>query len=464
MSNNPPLLGGGAGSEISFSTLRDFYSDTNPVSLSEFTRGGSLVASTFSGASTATTSTGSGTKNDFTITQANQTVYTGNPGSFVTRESASTTAANTPIATTPYTVNAGDSVIAIFGIAQSDFGDDPNNPGSPNIQVVAGFTLSLNGGSATTLGATTFYYKGPAFQSGHLSHILSYRGSLSAGTTITLATTSGNHSGSVSLATARVSPSTQYDTTFTNNNSTGDTYTLANSSTRIGSNSQVYAAGASRLVADNSSSNQWTIAYDNVTGSGSGTAGDIAVTVTGQDDAGTETNTAVAGQTASATAPSLSGISFVSVVGIAQDPNDENPPTVRLKRNGTTVATHNEGTGSSAFVTYTGTINSGDVFTAQGGDQSNVVTINYTTPSRSIVFQNNGSSSLTIGSNSTGGARTIAAGASSTVQTGGSTNNQDWQVHFDTSSGNCNVGIPATISSGNPCNMDLFNTVTTPVG
>ena len=137
---------------------------------------------------------------------------------------------------------------------------------------------------------------------------------------------------------------------------------------------------------------------------------------------------------------------------------------VTLKRNGTTVAQFRAGSGLGSGVTYTGTINSGDVFTAQGGDSSNIVTINYTTPSRSIVFQNNGSTSLTLGSSSTGGARTIAASASSTVQTGGSTNNADWQVHFDTSSGNCNVGIPATISSGNPCNIDLFNTVTTPVG
>jgi len=463
MSNNPPLLGGGAGSEISFSTLRDFYGDTNPVSLSEFTRGGSLVASTFAGASTVTTSTGSSTKNDFVITQTSETVYTGNPGSFATRESDGTTNANT-VVTLTYTVNAGDSAISTFGGAFSDFGDDPGNPGSPNIQAIAGFQISINGGSPTSIGNTTLYWKGPAFQNGHNPSILSYYSSFSAGDVVTMTTTSGNHSGSVSLASSRVSPSSQYDTTFKNNNSTGDTYTLASSSTRIGSNSQVYAAQASRLVADNSTSNQWTIAYDNVTGSGSGTAGDIAVTVTSQADAGTETNTAGAQQTASATAPSLSGISFVSVVGIAADPNDDNPPTVRLKRNGTIVATHNEGTGSSAFVTYTGTINSGDVFTAQGGDQSNVVTINYTTPSRSIVFQNNGSSSLTIGSNSTGGARSIAAGASSTVQTGGSTNNEDWQVHFDTSSGNCNVGIPATISSGNPCNMDLFNTVTTPVG
>jgi len=457
MSNNPPLLGAGAGTEISFSTLRDFYGDTNPVSLSEFARGGSLVDSTFAGASTATTATGSGTKNDFAISQTTYTVYTGSPGSFVVRENDGTTTAYQGVSVT-YTVRAGDSVIYLAGNGQTDFGGDNN------IQIVSGFQQTVNGGSSTSYGGSSFQWKGPAWQSSHFPYLLSYQGGFSAGDTITLTATAGNYSGAVSVTTARVSASSEYDITFTNNNSTGDTYTLTSNSTRIGSNSQVYAGGASRLVKDNSTSNQWTIAYDNVTGSGSGTAGDIAVTVTSQADAGTETASVGGQTTASATAPSLSGISFVSVVGIAQDPNDDDPPTVVLKRNGTTVATHNPGTGSSAFVTYTGTINSGDVFTAQGGDQSNVVTINYTTPSRSITFKNNGSSSLTLGSNSTGGARTIAAGVTETVQTGGSTNNADWQVHFDTSSGNCNVGIPATISSGNPVNMDLFNTVTTPVG
>ena len=281
MSNNPPLLGGGAGSEISFSTLRDFYSDTNPVSLSEFTRGGSLVASTFSGASTVTTSTGSSTKNDFAITQTNATVYTGNPGSFVTRESDATSDANT-VVTLTYTVNAGDSAISTTGAAFSNFGDD-------NDQVIAGFQISVNGGSPTTIGGTTLYWKGPAFQNGHNPSILSYYSSFSAGDVVTMTTTSGNLSASVSLSSSRVSPSTIYDTTFQNNSSVS-TYTLTTTSTRIGSNSQVYAAQASRLVADDSTSNQWTIAYDNVTGSGSGNAGDIAVTVTSQADAGTETH------------------------------------------------------------------------------------------------------------------------------------------------------------------------------
>jgi len=456
MSNNPPLLGAGAGTEISFSTLRDFYGDTNPVSLSEFTRGGSLVASTFAGASTATTTTGSGTKNDFAIAQTTHTVYTGSPGSFVQRANDSTSTAYQGVSLT-YTVAAGDSVIYVGGAGYTDFSGDNN------IQVVNGFQLSVNGGSSTSYGGSFFYFKGPAWQNGHHPSILLYQGSFSAGNTISMTTTAGGYSGFVTLYSSRVAASSEYDITFTNNNSTGDTYTLTSNSTRIGSNSQVYAAGASRLVKDNSTSNQWTIAYDNVTGSGSGTAGDIAVTVTSQADAGTVTHNGGNG-IASATAPSLSGISFVSVVGSANNSNDDSTPVVRLKRNGTLVASFRAGSGAGSGVTYTGTINSGDVFTAQGGDQSNIVTINYTTPSRSITFKNNGSSSLTLGSNSTGGARTIAAGVTATVQTGGSTNNEDWQVHFDTSSGDCNVGIPATISSGNPCNMDLFNTVTTPVG
>ena len=459
MSNNPPLLGAGAGTEISFSTLRDFYGDTNPVSLSEFTRGGSLVASTFAGASTATTTTGSGTKNDFAIAQTTHTVYTGSPGSFSVRENDATSTAYQGVSLT-YTVAAGDSVIYIGGGGYTDFGSD--QPGD-NVQPVNGFQLSKNGGSSTSYGASFFYFYGPAWQSGHHPSILQYNGSFNAGDTISVTSTAGGYSGFVTLYSSRVAASSEYDITFTNNNSTGDTYTLTSNSTRIGSNSQVYAAGDSRLVKDNNTSNQWTIAYDNVTGSGSGTAGDIAVTVTSQNDAGfVQQNMGSAA--ASATAPSLSGISFVNVVGSANDSNDNNTPMVRLKRNGTLVASFRAGSGSGSSVTYTGTINSGDVFTAQGGDQSNIVRINYTTPSRSIVFQNNGSSSLTLGSNSTGGARTIAASASSTVQTGGSTNNADWQVHFDTSSGDCNVGIPATISSGNPVNMDVFNTVTTPVG
>ena len=52
-------VNGGAGNPISFSELRDFYGDdpNQPVSLSEYNRGGDLVPQTFAGSQTVTQNT-----------------------------------------------------------------------------------------------------------------------------------------------------------------------------------------------------------------------------------------------------------------------------------------------------------------------------------------------------------------------------------------------------------------------
>ena len=170
--------------------------------------------------------------------------------------------------------------------------------------------------------------------------------------------------------------------------------------------------------------------------------------------------------TATVTAPS-SAFSYVNVTltSTNQDPEGNQNVTATITRNGTSVATAFS-TEGSATATYTGTIAANDVFTGSGASNSgnNALTINFKNPDKVITYQNNGSSSITLGSSSTGGARTIAAGATATVQAGGSTNNESWAVHFNTGSGDCNVGIPTTIGAGNPVNLDLFNTVTTPIG
>ena len=452
-------VGGGTGNTISFSEIRDFYGDTNPVVFSDFNRRTSndgLVDATFAGASTATTTNGPSTKNDFGITQTSQTVYTsGQPSSLITRAEDTSTTDNQQVQVT-YTVLASDAVISLVGGGlDNQGGDDP-----PEYVHSWNSTGVYNSGSIA--GGNFRYLKGPAYQTGDFSNLTFATPSPISTGNLTMTSSSGTNSGSVRVQSARRTGTTEYDITFTNNNSTGDTYTLASSSTGHSTKS-VYAAGDSQKVKDDSTSNQWTIAYDNVTGSGSGTAGDIGVTVTSQNDAGSVSANGGNG-TGSIVAPSLSGISFVSVVGTAQNSNDDSTPMITLKRNNITVDTFRASSGVASTVTYTQAINSNDTFTAQGGDQSNVVTINYTTPSRRIVFQNNGSSSLTIGSNSTGGAKTIAAGNSADAQPGGSTNNASWAVYFDTSSGSCNVGIPTTISSGNSANLNLFNTVTTPIG
>ena len=78
-------VNGGAGNAISFSEIQAFYGGSNPISISEYNRGGSLVPASFAGASTATTANGAGTKNDFGITQTSQTVYTGSLSSVTPR-------------------------------------------------------------------------------------------------------------------------------------------------------------------------------------------------------------------------------------------------------------------------------------------------------------------------------------------------------------------------------------------
>ena len=466
MSNNPPLVGAGAGTELSFSTIRDFYGDTNPVSLSEFNRGGSLVSSSFAGASTATTTTGSGTKNDMIITQTSSTVYTGTPQSFVKRVEQGTGLPNTQISVT-YTVNAGDSVIYLAGFAFTTYGGDDQ------ASVSGGFQYTKNNGSAYSYAGGAYQFKGPAWQTGHHPSLLSYQGNFDTDDVIVITLTSGfnaSPTGNVYVSTSRVNPSSVYSTTFQNNSSVS-TYTLASSSTRIGSNSQVYAPQASRAVGTNLTSNQWTIAYDNVSGSGSGNAGDLVVTVTGQTDTRTVSTGFVSGQNSICTLQvptNIPNLTFVSATGGVSEPNNDGNSGCSLYLGNQIVATgfSQESSGSSA--TYTGSASPGDTFQIVGGQTGRSLSITFTTPSRRIVFRNDGSSSITIGSASTGGAKTIAAGNSTTAQaagaSGGYTNNQSWQVYFDTSSGDSNIGIPATISSGNPVNIDLFNTVTTPVG
>lgn len=441
-------VGTGSGNSISFSTIRDFYGDTNPVSLSEFNRSSNnsgLVDSTFVGASTATTGTSSQTVDDFAVT------VTEVDGNLVELTNSGPNQANAP-----FPINASSGSLTLL------------NTTSFVSVVVSGngnATYFINGSEIGevevefTQGGAGFIIKGPQFNTGDRAST-SVNTVFSAGDVFSFSC-NGCSTGTNTHGVRAV----EFDITFQNNSSTGDTYNLTSNSTG-GSSKTAYAPGDSFLAQNNGSSNQFLLAYDNVTGSGSGTAGDIGVTVaSGSGIAASTTHNGGSG-TATVTAPS--GVhSYVSVTSQAR--NSEGEPnsnvTGKIFRNGVEVASVFS---TEGFVTpsYTGTIVAGDVFTATGSNTGdvNIITINFKNPDKVITYQNNGSSSITLGSSSTGGARTIAASASATVQQGGSTNNESWAVHFNTGSGDCNVGIPTTIGVGNPVNMDLFNTVTTPVG
>ena len=126
---------------------------------------------------------------------------------------------------------------------------------------------------------------------------------------------------------------------------------------------------------------------------------------------------------------------------------------------------------SGTFGSVSQTLAAGDVINfltvSNTAKNLNAVRVRRRAQQFSTVFTNSsGSKSYTLEGGTgktTGGAATLSPSGTRSVQTTGSSN-MDWAVHFDTSSGDCNVGIPTTIGVGNPVNMDLFNTVTTPVG
>ena len=429
-------IGDGAGTSISFSQIQAFYGGVSPISISEYARGGDNVPSSFSGSSTATTGTTSQTVDDFavTVTQVNGDLQTSSNPMAVNAQTATFTVTSTTSYVMSSVSGSGTAVWYKNGTA-------------------VGVRNPTNG--------TSFSIGGPQFVSGDRTLSTQEDGTttlFSAGDVFSVSTSS-NVSTNTSTHGTRA---TEFDINFTNNSSTGDTYTLTSSSTGHSSKS-VYAAGDSFDAQDNGSGNQFVIAYDNVSGTGSGTAGDITVTVAaGSNKSGSVSAT---GHDPSVTAPSTSGISFVNATAVTGHYNNDDNQTVHIKRNGTIVASRTEGQASSANVTYTGTISPGDVMSATGtGASGEIITVNYTTPTKSIVFTNNTSTDFALGSSTTpGGARVVPANGSTTAQQGGSTNNQAWTIYFDSSSGDCNTNLPTTISSGNPVNLDLFNAPGTPV-
>ena len=481
-------VNGGAGNTISFSEIQAFYGGSGEISISEYARGGDNVPSSITGASTATSSSGAATKNDFGITQSTGTQFTGNLGSLTFRSVSS------------YTVTADDAIVGLGGNA----GASDQNPShtwtiTRSGSVVFGPTaLSAAGAESSSLylgspgsGQYQAYLKGPAWNSAGTSPLLSTSFQAQAGDVVTPNTT-----GDARITSQRRSGVTIYDVTFTNNNSTGDTYTLASSSTAHSTKS-VYAAGDSQKVLDDSTSNSWTIAYDNVTGAGAGTAGDISVSApfyTGSA-ANTMSDTSEQTRASQSVGSGNDGLAMsISYTVLASDAQielggggfdniggDETQLSsgwsasgaLSLSNQGAGLVfkgpAYNNKLGFSGFLSSrgtSGTIGTGTLtLTTNAGTNSGALSIKTARRNGAITFTNNNSSTAyALGSSSTGGAGNIAASGTRSVNTGTTSTNPSWAVHFDTSTGNCNTNIPATISSGNPVNLDLFNAPGTPVG
>tara|TARA_A100001391_G_scaffold204764_1_gene201656 strand:- start:1054 stop:1830 length:777 start_codon:yes stop_codon:yes gene_type:complete len=231
---------GGAGNAISLSEIQSFYGGSNPISLSEYYRNGSLVPGDQVAAQSNTSGTTSQSIGDFTVTVSgtfngtlsgfSDTISNGNTISF-------TVAANTALvqlgtqhpdkdggsSTVTYTVNVGGTSISVTSEDGTGNGAFVND----------GFFQGPSAFGATGSGTD--------------------RGDLTAGTTVSLA-----RSGVRIRQKSRAGTS---DVVFTNNNA----ITLTTTSGSTGG-AQTYTQSQSRTVKDDSSTPDYTLGYDAVLG------------------------------------------------------------------------------------------------------------------------------------------------------------------------------------------------------
>jgi len=241
---------GGAGNAISMSEIQSFYGGSNPISLSEYYRNGSLVPGDQVAAQSNTSGTADQTIGEFAADVTSTSTFSGSLGSMTAR-----VAGGTPQS---YTVQASDAVIQIIG---DTFDGGGSGGGNVNVQhnINGGGTISQNGFDSSQNGAAVniSYYTGPV-ASGATGGGTN-NGSLSAGDVVNYTSNSGeNGSGVYSQRRATV---TTHDVDFTNNGSV--TITTTSGST---GGAQSYTAGQTRKVKDDQSTSNYTLGYDAVLG------------------------------------------------------------------------------------------------------------------------------------------------------------------------------------------------------
>ena len=124
---------------------------------------------------------------------------------------------------------------------------------------------------------------------------------------------------------------------------------------------------------------------------------------------------------------------------------------------------------------FHGSVNTGDalITTATVGSNNgscSIATARRAAQYKAVFTNSSGSESYTLegGSGKTSGISSgsvvMSPGATRDGTSPGNSTTPSWEIHFDTSSGDCNTNIPTTVGAGNPINMDLFNAPGTPVG
>ena len=235
---------GGAGNAISLSEIQSFYGGSNPISLSEYYRNGSLVPGDQVTSQSDTNGTTSQTIGQFSVAVSSAFNGSLSSASNVGFPGSVTVAANT-------------AVITPINIHEDKDGDQSSLTVTilVNGSSIGSFTTEDNTGNGA--GLVPGRIRGPAAFGAGSGTILA---TLSAGDVVSF-----SHSGNYGSAPGFVSqvqtrPET-FDVSFTNNNAT--TITLSSGST---GGAQSYTQSQTRQVKDDSSTANYTLGYAAVLG------------------------------------------------------------------------------------------------------------------------------------------------------------------------------------------------------
>ena len=263
---------GGAGNAISLSEIQTYYGGSNPVSLSEYYRGGSEVPGNQVTAQAETSGTSDQTIGEFTADVTSTSAFTGSivvgaGSATLFRRITFSSSGSTITGTTSYTVTADDATIGIFAPLETQQAEDDTAPSGTVV-------ININGGSSINCSAsgsnetpTNVHFQGPAALGASLTGVAGFSSSvsphstLSTGDVINIVSFSGQGGGTGSVKTQRRASVTTHDVDFTNNSSV--TITTTSGST---GGAQSYTAGQTRKVKNDSSTNSYVLGYDAVNG------------------------------------------------------------------------------------------------------------------------------------------------------------------------------------------------------
>jgi len=228
---------GGAGNAISFSEIQTYYGGSNPISISEYYRGGSEVPGDQVTAQSNTSGTADQTVGQFTVDVTTTSTFTGS----LQQQSNSTS----------ISIQSDTAKIEIINIHP----DADGGSSSRSVQVfrngigIGNFSTFDSTGNGAAIIACTI--AGPA-NNGAVSS--PNGGTFSSGTI----TFSGSNSFMREFTRAQV---TTHDVDFTNNNAV--TITTTSGST---GGAQTYTQNQTRKVKNDQSTSNWTLGYDAVLG------------------------------------------------------------------------------------------------------------------------------------------------------------------------------------------------------